>query len=328
MVGAALEEEKEAQAQLRAAFAENGLSSAAAWIEVGEFVAKNDLEEWSGLTAKICFCNALEKLPAGSHDGFRADALLGYGAVLTEEGSGYRDQILTEAIDCLSEATHLFEEICDRTGYLEARFYRAYAWTELVGPQRYAAAELALVELRLLRQELRPSDEPLWRANIDFLIGSVFLDRVEGDPWENNTAALKAFHSGIRFFRRAANDTGLAQGFLHLAVAYNHRKRLGDTNANQRAILYARRAWQHCTDVVPVELRTSILSNLASALAERGGRQWVANTLKAESVLSESINLAGHSRQPSSACHAFGACWTSFGFGPVQRGGSDFRGAG
>lgn len=293
-------EEQKARKQLLIGRTETGPKSAAAWIEVGEFIADSDSESWSGLTAKACFRAALDLLPVGAHNGFRADALLGYGAALTKEGSGYRDEVLEEAIGFLTEAIALFKEIPDPEGVLEARYYRAYAWTELVGPQRYSSAERALDELQSLRKALRMGDDPTWRANIDFLIGNAFLDRVDGDPRQNNQQAKRAFRSGLRFFSRTDNRAGLAQGYLNLAVAHNQSQRLGDLDATPRAIACARKAWQHCTDEVPVELRTSILSNLANALAERGGRQWVSNTHKAEAILAQGIELGLALESPAS----------------------------
>lgn len=286
------EKEDEALDQLRIARRDSGGLSAAAWVHVGEFLVESDLERWFGVTPKACFSSALKLLPKGTHDPFRADALLGLGTLLTDEGHGYRDPVLEEAIAHLSEAIRIFERIQDDEGELEARYYRAYAWTELVGPQRRASAEQALQELNLIRNLVRADGDPIWVANIDFLIGNAFLERVEGDPRKNNDEAEKAFKSGLRVFSRAKNQNGLAQGYLNLAVTYNERQRMGDLGAGTKAIKFARSAWRNCTEDVPVELRTSILSNLANALAERGGRQWVANTRKAEKILTQGIELS------------------------------------
>lgn len=318
---ASIEGEQAAREQLRIAKTGTGPQSAAAWIEVGEFINGLDQDLWSGLTAKECFGVALGLLPAGVQDEFRADALLGYGAALTEEGSGYRDEVLEEAIKLLSEAISLFAQIPDREGEREARYYRAYAWTELVGPRRYSSAERALNELQSIRSSLHAGDDPVWRANISFLIGNAFLDRVEGDPLNNYREALRAYRSGLRVFSRVQNSAGLAQGYLNLAVAHNMGQRLGVPDTTRKAIACARKAWQNCSDEVPVELRTSILSNLANSLAERGGRQWLANSRRAEAVLTQGIELADAARSP--AAHVMRLVRAGLLLGLVQYHGDD-----
>jgi tetratricopeptide (TPR) repeat protein len=315
------EKEMEAREQLRVARKYSGVRAAEAWIHLGEFIADRDLGQWSGLTPKECFRAALQRLPKGVHDALRADALLGYGTAQTEEGSGYRDPVLEEAIAHLSEAILIYEKRADKGGTLEARYYRAYAWTELVGPNRYSSSERALQELKSIRSSVRSGGDAVWAANVEFLIGTALLDRVEGDPRKNNDEAERAFKSGLRVFSRAKNQSGLAQGYLNLAVTYNQLQRLGDSSAGAKAIAYARRAWRHCTDEVPVELRTSILSNLANALAERGGRQWVANAYKAEVVLSQGIELGDAVDSPAS--HAMRLVRAGLVLGLVQYHGDD-----
>ncbi|SMX29168.1 hypothetical protein TRP8649_03301 [Pelagimonas phthalicica] len=266
-------DEKEAHEQLQIARSNLGPQAAAAWVHVGEFIADNDLDLWSGLTAKTCFRTALDLLPPGVHDPFRADALLGYGAALTEEGSGYRDPVLEEAITCLSEAILLFAAIPDREAELEARYFRAYANSELVGISRFAAGENAIVELEDLRGLVNPRANPVLFANIHSLLGNAYLDRAEGDPRENHTQAKTAFRAALKVHRRMGSKVGCAQGNLDLAVTFNRLRTLGDPKASRNAIYCARKATAFVDTDIHLELKTTILVTYAKALQNRGGRR-------------------------------------------------------
>ncbi len=285
-------EEREAVEQLQTARSNTGSRAAAAWVHIGEFIADNELDMWSGLTAKACFRTALDLLTPGVHDPFRADALLGYGAALTEEGSGYRDPVLEEAITCLSVAIPLFARIPDREAELEARYFRAYANTELVGTSRYAAGEVAIEELEDLRGLVDRRVNPVLFANIHSLLGNAYLDRAEGDRRENHTQAESAFRGALKVHQRMGSTSGCAQGNLDLAVTFNRLRTLGDLQASHNAIYYARKAAKFVDADIHLELKTTILVTYAKALQDRGGRQWVSNCTKAEALLENGIKLA------------------------------------
>ena len=290
------EGEENARKQLLIARTETGPKSAAAWIEVGEFIAESDFENWSGLTAETCFRAALDLLPAGAQDGFRADALLGYGSALTGEGSGYRDEVLEEASRYLTEAIALFEKIPDPEGVLEARYYRAYAWTELVGPTRFKFGQMAIEELEDIQEIVKNHESEILSANVFSLLGNAYLDRVEGDPRQNNLEAERAFRSALAVHQKMGSVIGRAQSNLDLAVTFNRRNVFGDNKANRKAVYYAKRAANFVGEEIHLELATTILSTYAKALQDRGGRQWVSNTKKAEALIAKGIQLARASK--------------------------------
>ncbi|WP_306046598.1 CHAT domain-containing protein [Nioella sp. MMSF_3534] len=285
--------EKEAKAAFSALSNADPDRAAGCWIILGNFLLEYDRAPWCEFGAKYCFERALHDLEEGKALPRQlADALLGFGAALTDEGSGYRDKVLFEAIRHLDRAIAIYQELEDNVAILNARFYRGYALSEIVGPERYSAAQSAVDELKEVRASFRAGDDRIIRANVDSILGSAYLDLVEGDPWENLSLAEQAFRSALHVFSRAQNDEGMAQGYLNLAVVYNMRQILGDAACTPKAIKYARRSLKHSTKTLPPEVLSSTLSNLARALADSGGRQQASNIRKAETLLSEAITAS------------------------------------
>lgn len=261
-------------------------------VSLGKFLIEEDDVAWCSLSAPECFQRALE-LPEGrSSNRIRAEALCGMGSYLTDQGSGYRDETLLRAVDALEESISLFSADNDEHGLLHARFHLGYALSEIVGRERYQATERAIEELEWVRARLTRRDDGVFRANVDMVLGSAYLDAVDRDPFENFHRAETLFRSALKVFNRRKNSEGRAQGYFNLAVLYNYRSINGDRAAPAKAIRYARLALKYCGDTVPAELLAGVLSNLARALGESSGRHTKGKLRQAETLINEGIMLS------------------------------------
>ncbi|PCH73965.1 MAG: hypothetical protein COC12_04380 [Rhodobacteraceae bacterium] len=283
--------EKEAKANIQAVRTATGSEAAELWLQLGTFLFENGLTDWKGLSAEKCFRTAFAHLEPAPKKRPLADAFLGLGASLVEAEGGYRDPVLEEAIAHLNRAVELYQQQSDTDGEIRSRYYRAYALTELVGPERYPGTERAIVELEGILRRLRRKDDLMFWANAQTLLASAYADRVEGRPDDNVALAERAFRSALRAYTQLEAPEGRAQVYVDLAWLANRATRTGDQRAAQKAVRYARLALQNCTGSVPLELRTSALQNLATALIEREGKQKAADFRKAEQLMAEGIAL-------------------------------------
>lgn len=263
------------------------------WITLGSYLSEFGGAPWCEFDAIYCFERALSALgdtPPSARQ--LADALFGYGASIADDGGGPRDPVLFEAIEKLEQAILIYQQLDDQVAVLNARFQLGYALSEIIGQERHSSAERAVRELKDVRAAFRHGDDRVFRANVDSVLGSAYLDLVDGDPRENLNQAEAAFRRSLHVFSRFKNDDGIAQGYLNLAVVYNERNNLGDEGATLKAIIYARKALRHTTGNFPIDTLSSVFSNLARALTDSGGREWAAKARKAEMLLSDGISMS------------------------------------
>ncbi|MDO6730709.1 CHAT domain-containing protein [Marinovum sp. 2_MG-2023] len=221
-----------------------------------------------------------------------ADALLGHASALVDWSDAQYEQRLEEAIQQLEQAEDLFKRFDDEVGWREATIRRCHAISELVGNRRYELIDTAIKDAEALLKDSAVKLGAAQRGNLNLILGTLYQDRLEGEPSANLDAAETAYRQGLQAFRRAKDPNAKAQIYLQLATVCFTRVEAGDFAAVGATIRYARKARTLVSDVAPVELKTGIISVLARAYAAREGREWVSNFKKAEELLAEGISLA------------------------------------
>ena len=285
------------ETEARSAFAkiDQGLSSEKAWayVRLGGYLEEEEGAAWCPLTAIKCFEQALELAADVDDPILLANIHMGLGKALFSDGIGYQDPIRERAIDHLETAQGLLEQLDDPEGAWTARFYRACALAEFLGPRRYSANEGAICELEALRQELDIGSSLILRANLEHVLGNAYIDRAEGNPINNTKLAEICFRRCLRFFQRAKYPTGIAQANLNLAIAYNQFGNFGDNKHYKIATRFAKKAFAIDDAQLPSVGFTELIATLVDATFDVDARNWRALLKQAEHLLGEGIQRAG-----------------------------------